>query len=99
MAKKSRKTAAKYSELSKSKKKKHRDRPSLKAETVSVSTSQTVVAPEPVKRAAPKAVPKPQVEMKKGLPSYQYVRADLKKIGILAGTMILILIIVTFALG
>jgi hypothetical protein len=99
MAKKSRKTAARYSELSKAKRKKHRDKPSVQTETVSVSTSQRVIVPAPVKSPVPKAVPRPQAELKKGIPSYQYVRADLKKIGLLAGAMILILIIVSFALG
>ena len=99
MAKKSRRTAARYSELSKSKKKKRHDKPSVQSGTVSVSTSQKIAEPAPVKSPVSRTVPGPQAELKKGVPSYQYVRADLKRIGILAGTMILILIIVSFALG
>jgi hypothetical protein len=99
MAKKSRKTAARYSELSKAKKKKQRDKPSEQTGTVSVSTSQSMAEPAPVRSTVPKAVPRPQAELKRGISSYQYVRADLKRIGILAGAMILILIIVSFALG
>ncbi len=98
MAKKSRKTAARYSELSKAKKKKQRDKPSEQTGTVSVSTSQSIAEPAPVRSTVPKAVPR-QAELKRGISSYQYVRADLKRIGILAGIMILILIIVSFALG
>ena len=99
MAKKSRKTAARYSELSKAKKKKHGDRPPVQTGTVSVSTSQKVVEPGPVKSQAPKAVARPMAELKRGIPSYQYVRSDLNKIGMLAGAMVLILIILSFALG
>jgi hypothetical protein len=99
MAKKSRKTAARYSELSKAKKKKSHDKPPVQTGTVSVSTSQKVVEPGPVKSQVPRAVARPLAELKRGIPSYQYVRADLKKIGILAGGMVLILIILSFALG
>ncbi|MDY6892685.1 MAG: hypothetical protein SVO26_03080 [Chloroflexota bacterium] len=93
MAKKSRKTAVKYSELSKSGKKRQPNRPSVppSVPTRVVSTSETEKVVRPVRTR--------QVEPKKKLPSYQYVRLDLRRIGILAGVMVIILILLSFVLG
>jgi hypothetical protein len=99
MAKKSRKTAARYSELSKTRKKKQKSKPSLQTQAATVSATQDAAEPKPARRPVVKQAPRAQAEHKRGLPSYDYVRADLKKIGVLAGAMILVLIILTFVLG
>jgi hypothetical protein len=99
MPKKSRKTAARYSELSKARKKKQRAKPSLQTQTVSVSTLQGIAESKPAKEKAVRQPPRVQPELKRGFPRYEYVRADLKRIGVLAAAMILVLIILSFVLG
>lgn len=99
MAKKSRKTAAKYSQLSRAKKKKQRASPSLQTGTISAPESQEIAEPKPIKSPVSKTTPRTQPELKRAIVAYQYVRADLKRIGILAGMMIIILIVLTFVLG
>ncbi len=99
MAKKSRRVAAKYSQLSKAKKKKQRGSPSLQTGMVSAPESQEIAEPTPIKPAVSKTTPRAQPGPKRATAAYQYVRADLKRIGILAGMMIIILIVLTFVLG
>jgi len=99
MAKKSRKTAAKYSQLSRAKKKKQRGRPSLQTETISAPEPQEIVEPKPIERPVFKTAPRTQPVSRRAAAAYQYVRADLKRIGMLAGMMIIILIVLTFVLG
>lgn len=104
MTRKSRKRAARYSELSRTRKKKQ---PIRRLPEQQVAPSQ----PEPKEERAvtsaekgptPKAQPsvQPRMSQAKGrvMVSYQYVRDDLKKIGVLAGAMIVILIILAFVL-
>ena len=102
MAKKSRRAAAKYSQLSKSKKKKQRGSPSLQTGMVSVPESQEIAEPTPIKppvsRTTP-TTPRARPELRRAAATYQYVRADLKRLGILAGMMVIILIVLTFVLG
>ena len=99
MTKKSRKAAAKYSELSREKKKKQRSRDSHQQKaTLTPRTrdmAETATSRSPVSRTAPK----PQAGSVQSLPGYEYVRGDLRRIGILAGTAIVILIVLTFILG
>jgi len=99
MVKKSKKTAARYSELSKAKRKKQRDTAPSQVQQVSVGAAREQAEPEPVAKAASRPASRAQSELKRGTPSYQYVRADLKKIGMLAGAMLVILIILSFVLG
>ncbi len=99
MAKKSRRVAARYSQLSKAKKKKQRGSPSLQEGTISVPKSQEIAEPTPIKPPVSKTTPRAQPGPKRATAAYQYVRADLKRIGILAGMMIIILIVLTFVLG
>ena len=99
MVKKSKKTAARYSELSKAKRKKQRDTSSNQVQQVSVGAAREQAEPEPVVKAAPRPASRAQSELKRGISSYQYVRADLKRIGMLAGAMFVILIILSFVLG
>lgn len=99
MAKKSRRVAAKYSQLSKAKRKKQRGSPSLQTGMVSAPESQEIAEPKPIKPAVSKTTPRAQPGPKRAAAAYQYVRADLKRLGILAGMMIIILIVLTFVLG
>jgi len=104
MAKRSKKTAARYSELSKAKRKKQqREKASDHIPGVSVTKARELAEPEtvgqPVAGPVTRPVTRAQTERKHGMPSYQYVRADLKKIGILAGAMLVILIILSVVLG
>ncbi len=99
MAKKSRKVAAKYSELSRAKRRKQRAKPSLQTGTISAPESQEISEPRPIKSPVLRAAPRTQPQPKRAAAAYQYVRADLKRIGILAGMMIIILIVLTFVLG
>jgi hypothetical protein len=102
MAKKSRRAAARYSQLSKAKKKKQRGRPSFQTGMVSAPESQEIAEPRPIKPPVSKTTPttpRARPEPKRAAATYQYVKADLKRLGILAGMMIIILIVLTFVLG
>ena len=56
MVKKSKKTAARYSELSKAKRKKQRDTAPSQVQRVSVGAAREKAEPEPVEKAAPRPV-------------------------------------------
>jgi len=105
MAKKSRKRAAKYSELSKSRRKRQVARLGPQPQVVSTPETQEVAAasakksPVPQKSLAPQRVPKTQPGIRLTIPDYRYVRDDLKRVGILTGAVIVILIILAFVLG
>jgi len=105
MAKKSRKRAARYSELSKSKRKRQVTRPGPQPQAVSTAKTQEVAAastkksPVPAKSAATQRGPKTQPGLRLTIPDYKYVRNDLKRIGILTGAIIVIIIILAFVLG
>jgi len=117
MPKKSRDRAAKYSELSRARRRKRKQQsrvaPEAKAalikETQPKETQEVVApkevasrkaaAPSPTKSAPPKAVARTQFERKLAVPGYQYLRDDLKRVGILAGAIIVILIILAVVLG
>ena len=100
MAKKSRKTAAKYSELSRARSKK-KQRESNYSETGMVSRpkSQEIPEPKPVASTVPRAKPRTQPDPKRAVAGYQHVRSDLRRIGMLAGAMIVIIIVLAFVLG
>ena len=106
MPKKSRKRAAKYSELSRSRKKQRQGTlPALAPQAVSATTSQEVAAPvskkSPVvmKSPTPQRVPKAQPGIRLTIPEYKYVRDDLKRVAILTVGIIVIIIILAFVLG
>lgn len=105
MAKKSRKRAARYSELSMSRKKRQVARPASEPEAVSTPKSQETPAPStkkspvPQKGPAPQRGPKTQPGIKLTIPDYRYVRDDLKRVGILTAAVIVIIIILAFVLG
>ena len=99
MAKKSRKRAAKYSELSTSRKKRQITRPAPEPEAVSTPKSQETGSPSPKKSPAMQRGPKTQPGIRLTIPAYKYVRDDLKRVGILTGAIIVIIIILAFVLG
>jgi hypothetical protein len=102
MAKKSKKTAARYSELSKKKRKKQPDQAPVAPEPAVAAPRETArpqAEARPAPRPAPRAAPRAQADTKRGLPNYDHVRGDLRKIGMLAGGMLLVLIILAFVLG
>ena len=94
------KTAAKYSELSKTKKKRRPDTAPEPPQAAVAATKEAPKAqPRPVPRTSPRSAQRTQTESRRGVPGYAYMRADLKRIGMLAGGMILILIVLAFVLG
>jgi len=105
VAKKSRKRAARYSELSKSRKKRQVARPGPQSQVVSAPETQEVSAviakksAVPIKSPATQKGPKTQPGLRLSIPDYKYVRNDLKRVGILTGAVIVILIILAFVLG
>jgi hypothetical protein len=102
MTRKSRKRAAKYSELSRTRKKRQQLRRFSDQQAASVKPKEEVAVTSAEKSPAPKAQPKIQSKVTSSqsrmLASFQYVKDDLKKTGILAGAMIVLLIILTFVL-
>ena len=105
MAKKSRKRAAKYSELSTSRKRRQVTRPAPEPEADSIPKSQEMAAPgtnkspAPPKSPATQRGPRTQPGIRLTIPDYKYVRDDLKRVGILTGAIIVIIIILAFVLG
>lgn len=100
MAKKSKKTAARYSELSKTKKrKKEPDSSPVPSQAASVAAPREASRTQPAERPARRPVQRPQAESKRGVPNYDHLRGDLRKLGLLGAGMILVLIIVSFVLG
>lgn len=103
MSKKSRKRAAKYSELSRTRKRKQTSRRFSEQQAAPAQPKEEVAVASAEKSPASKAQPKIQAKVTPSqsriLAGYQYVRDDLKKTAILAGAMIVLLIILTFVLG
>ncbi len=101
MAKKSKKAAARYSELSRTRKRKRQPGAvSAPPEAVGAASQETAPARQrPAPRSAPRPVQRAQADPRRGLPGYEYVREDLRRLGVLAGGMILVLIILAFTLG
>jgi len=105
MAKKSRKTAAKYSELSKLRRKRQLTRPGPQSQVVSTPQAQEAAATSTKKSSPPPKSPatqkgtKTQPGIRFTIPDYKYVRDDLKKVGILAGAIFAIVIILAFVLN
>jgi hypothetical protein len=104
--KSSRKRAARYSELSKSRKKQRQGaRPATEPKVVSATADQEMAAPavkktpvpakSPAQQRGPKTIPGVRI----AIPEYRYVREDLKRVGILTGAIIVIIIILAFVLG
>ncbi|MEE8373948.1 MAG: hypothetical protein V3R87_09525 [Dehalococcoidia bacterium] len=97
MAKKSRKIATRYSQLSKEGKKRQRNRLSPQPSAASIHEPGREEAG--VTRAAPRAAPRPSNVAARPLAGYDYVRDDLRRIGILGGAALVIIVVLTFVLG
>jgi len=105
MAKKSRKAAAKYSELSKAGKKRQRDSRrqiesgtaiSAGAQDMADSSSMGGRVTDTIAKA--QTISKPQPILKRSAGSYQHINADLKRTGTLAAVGVLILIVLSFVI-
>ena len=110
MAKKSHKRAARYSQQSRARQRRRKqlDRSSNEATAVATPATQEMaeaprkqeIAQTATKKSPPAKVnPKVQPGGKQVISDYRYVRDDLKRIGILTGAVIVILIILAFVLG
>ena len=110
MAKKSHKRAAKYSQQSRAKQRRRKqlDRSSPEAAAVTTPIKQEMaeasqnqkIAQTATKKSPPtKMISKVQPGGKQATSDYRYVRDDLKRIAILTGAVIVILIILAFVLG
>ena len=105
MARKSRKRAAKYSEPSRSRRKRQITGPGPQPQAVSTAKTQEVAAtsikrsPAPPKSQVAQRGPRTQPGIRLAIPDYKYVRDDLKRVGILTGAVIVIIIILAFVLG
>lgn len=99
MTKRSRRTAARYSALSKEgKRRQHRKRYPQQG-IPSTPRYQGIVEPPSSLSSISETVAKPGPRLKQALPGYEYLSADLKKIGIIAGSMLAILVVLAFVLG
>jgi hypothetical protein len=110
MAKKSHKRAAKYSQQSRAKQRRRKqlDRSypeatavaaPIKQEMAEASQNQKIAQTATKKSPPTKMISKVQPGGKQAISDYRYVRDDLKRIGILTGAVIVILIILAFVLG
>ena len=97
MAKKSRKAAVKYSELSQAGKKKHRR--SLQSTTAFSPRPQETDEPAQIVNPTTQTISRTQSEVRRASSAYQYVGTDLKMIGILTAAIAIILIVLSFVIG
>ena len=98
MAKGSHKAAARYAAAGKRKKGRQyaKRRPPEQAQVVSQQAKPLNIAPTPALRSESQLKPRP--ELRRGL-DYRYVSGELKRIGIIAGAIFAILIVLAFLLG
>jgi hypothetical protein len=97
MPQKSRRVASRQAAASKERKRKKKSRAQTlqrQVKPAGVPTAQPPVAPE--SPSAP--LPQPP-KVRQAAPRYQYVTSELRRIAILAGAMILILVVLAFVLG
>lgn len=101
MTRKSRSTAARYSALNKEGKKRQQPKHPHQVRTMPAATDQDTAKPtagvSPIPSPISKVVAKPRSEVPPH--GYQYVAADLKRIGLIAGAIIVIIIVLAFVLG
>lgn len=105
MPKKSHRVASRQAQVSKERKRKKRAQLPQRQATITPAESDTIPAVQP------QAVPKPEVQplapakplsklaVAQAVPRYQYFTADLRKIAVLAGAVLLVLIVLAFVLG
>jgi hypothetical protein len=99
MAKKSRKTAARYSELSGSRRRKQRNRASPQAEAAAAPQVRAVAEAGPTRAPVAKSARSAKPEPKRSTLDYSYVGTDLKRIGMLTAAIAVIIIVLSFVLG
>lgn len=109
MAKKSHRVASRQAQVSKERKRKKRSQASQRhpMPAGAPAAPSTVATPEPATAPSTVATPKPSTapsvtrpaSTRQAVPRYQYVIADLRKIALIAGAMLVILIVLAFVLG
>jgi len=109
MAKKSHRVASRQAQVSKERKRKKRSQVSQRhlMSAGAPGAPSTVATPEPATAPSTVATPKPSTapsvtrpaSTRQAVPRYQYVIADLRKIALIAGAMLVILIVLAFVLG
>ncbi|MBA7595400.1 hypothetical protein ES703_02363 [subsurface metagenome] len=109
MAKKSHRVASRQAAVSKERKRKKRSHVSQRhpMPAGTPAAPSIVATPEPATAPSTVATPKPSTapsvtrpaSTRQAVPRYQYVIADLRKIALIAGAMIIILIVLAFVLG
>ncbi|MBE0415459.1 MAG: hypothetical protein IBX36_02835 [Dehalococcoidia bacterium] len=92
MPKKSHRVASRQAEVSKERKRKKRSQASQKR-AVAISASPSPAPKPPAQPSASKP------SLPQAVPRYRYFIADLRKIGVIAGAMLIILIVLAFLLG
>lgn len=109
MAKKSHRVASRQAAVSKERKRKKRSQASQRhpMPAGAPAVPSTVATPEPATAPSTVATPEPSTapsvtrpaSTRQAVPRYQYVIADLRKIALIAGAMLVILIVLAFVLG
>ncbi len=109
MAKKSHRVASRQAAVSKERKRKKRSQASQRHPMPAGApvAPSTMATPEPATAASTVATPEPSTapsvtrpaSTRQAVPRYQYVIADLRKIALIAGAMLVILIVLAFVLG
>lgn len=109
MAKKSHRVASRQAQVSKERKRRKRSQVSQRHPMPAGASAAPImdVTPEPPAAPSTVATPKPSTapsvtrpaSTRQAVPRYQYVIADLRKIALIAGAMIVILIVLAFVLG
>jgi len=105
MAKKSHRVASRQAAVSKERKRKKRSQPPQRhpMPAGAPAAPSTDATPEPATVATPESSTAPSVtrpaSTRQAVPRYQYVIADLRKIALIAGAMLVILIVLAFVLG
>ncbi len=109
MAKKSHRVASRQAQVSKERKRKKRSQASQRhpMPAGAPAAPSTVATPEPATAPSTVATPEPSTapsvtrpaSTRQAVPRYQYVIADLRKIALIAGAMLVILIVLAFVLG
>ncbi len=95
MPQKSHRVASRQAEASKKRKQKKKSQASPRRDPAAQ------VNPDSAYASQPSAVPRPPAKPSapQAIPRYQYVAAELRKIAIIAGAMIAVLVVLAFVLG
>ena len=105
MPKKSHRVASRQAQVSKERKRKKRAQSPQRQATVTPAEPASIPAAQPPAASKPAiqpaAAPKPSAKPSaaQAVPRYQYFIADLRKIAVLAGAMLIVIIVLAFVLG